>query len=149
MNKELRFFANTKDENEFIEFFTQLYTNLDKTSKYQWKFYFEDKHIQYLRSRKHSEVLTIGRISIRTSDKSEYAKQAESAFRKMEKWIKNTYTDNLYVQNPNIANSLSKAKNIWIAPHAKYACIKNNVILKESEDSFSIYQLENKTLSED
>ena len=129
------------DEIFFEEYISSLCEDIDRDDTSQWFCRFEDNAIQYLKCKNKNQKIIIGRISIWTKDKSGSAKKAESTFRKLEKWLKENYTNNLTCRNINIEGSANILKDVWIGSSAKDSLTRGEVELKQSPDSFVAYEL--------
>ena len=141
MNKELRIFMDSSDEEIFMIFIDELVTEIQKESDFEWLFIFGNSFIQFLRSYTQGSVSVIGRIAISTTQSDNNAKAAESVFRKIEKWIKANYSNKVQGRNINIKDSQTPVKNIWVGKSIAKKVSNRSIELRQSYDGYIVYKI--------
>lgn len=148
MKSELQFFMSSADEDEFVSMAKELSDSINKESDSQWHFMVGDCPIQFLRSEQYGNELSAGRISIMTTGFYVHyrsSKSAESIYKKMRKWIKTRYSNDLVCRNINIKGSEMKVRYFWVGPYVKQAIEPNKplvlTIFKNSPVVFEIQSI--------
>jgi len=147
MNSRIRFFMTKEDEEEaFNKFRDSDYAVLDGKDNPIHIFYScGEESVQFYFSKRFDKILTIGSFGIKTRNESEDSKRCEKLYKKMRKWIKDNYTNNLVVFNTKMMKredaTPPSGGGIWVSPRVEKLLENNQIILKQSKNTFSEYYI--------
>jgi hypothetical protein len=131
------------DEEEFISFFKEADYECLEEKSWQTHYCCGNVNIQFLPSFQYEGVILGGRIAIKTLDKSNDALRCEKLYKKMNNWLKKNYSNNLILYNSKLEtkNEAVCEKSWWMSPEVEKELKNGNVILKQSKNSFIVYDL--------
>jgi hypothetical protein len=133
MRSEFQFLQSETDETEFIDAFVSHADALEKDSPTQWFFRVGDCRIQFLRSRRTPDEVSIGRIALATHGFGlalASAPAAEALFTKMRKWLKKRYSNRPTAENVANPASVTSYRIMWLGPDAKERYRSGGVTLR-------------------
>jgi hypothetical protein len=118
MDREISFFMDTADEQQFIELLKDTGCEIDRRSDRQWFVEAEGYKIQLLRSQVGNDAITLGRLAVRTPAKAEVSNLSRF-FDKIGAWITTSYENRLIGRNTSKDGSGTVVDDIWVGPSAQ------------------------------
>jgi hypothetical protein len=153
MRSEFQFLQSELDEKEFVAAFVDAADTLEQDSPIQWFFCVGDSRIQFLRSRRTEDQISLGRISLATHGfglSFASAPSAEALYKKMRSWLKKRYHNTLTAENIRIPGSATSYRTMWLGPDAQARYRSGVVALRTLFDGPVIIKEEpNKALQSD
>ena len=140
MGSELKTLMTDEDEEEFLEYASSVVDSIEKGNPYQYSLLVGRFRIQLLRSRQIGNVLVSGRISI-GSLQGEEMKETVKVYRKMQRWLKARYCNNLEIGSLDVKNSGKPFSKMWVGPNALQRSIKRRITLKDSAKGTVVYTI--------
>ncbi|CAA6813347.1 MAG: Unknown protein [uncultured Sulfurovum sp.] len=103
---------------------------MKKIILYRYFIVVEHYSVQFYFSKQFDKILTIGSFGIKTRNESEDNKRCEKLYKKMRKWIKDNYTNNLVVFNTKTMKredaKPSSGGGIWVSSRVE-KLLENNL----------------------
>jgi len=150
MNSSLQFFMLKEDEKDFLEKFKNDDFDYINEEGYPTQIYYQfgEEHIQFCFSKQFDEILTVGRIALKTKASDNDAKRAERLYKRMRNWIKKTYICDLFVYNTKTmkkeeAQPVMPKKSFCASVRCKKLMDEQKIILKQYKNTFSEFYIKN------
>jgi len=142
MKASLQFFSTEHEQYKFLTEFEG--SDFDNVKKEEWETLFNcgAEYVQFLPSKKYDNIITEGRIAIRTMDENNNSLRCEKLFKKMRRWFKDNYNNNLVCYNFKTQEKKDGdiVKNWWLSPDAEKKLLKNSIQLKQTKGSFVVFE---------
>ena len=147
MNSQIQFFMTKDDEIEFMNEFKDSDYDILNEESYPIQIFYccGEEHVQFRPSRRFDKILRMGSFGIRTKSQSEDSKRCEKLYKKMRKWIKDNYINNLVVFNTKTmkredAKPVSSG-GIWLNPKIQNFLKENHIVLKQCKNAFTEFYI--------
>ena len=142
MNSAIMFFMTRRDIDEFESLIQQKGFDHVVSDSRQTLYYSGQEFMQFLQPRPSNDLLLDGRISLRTQRKNEDSQRCIKIYNSLRRWIKKNYGNDLVCYNAKTQTRESATPTAmwWISPRVERLMLEKLVVLKQSQNSFPVFE---------